>query len=83
MLTRRTIVECGRCGHGWTLGRAISLLERHALESHPCPRCGSYTLCYRDAKQNPRNSTHLHTFARLNQVTRSIMNEAERTVQPR
>lgn len=37
-------VSCGSCEHTWKLTGNWSVYEREAVESRPCPCCGSYTL---------------------------------------
>jgi Zn finger protein HypA/HybF involved in hydrogenase expression len=37
-------ITCAACGHAWAALRPFSLYEQQAVESCPCPRCGSYTL---------------------------------------
>ncbi|MBX9681806.1 MAG: hypothetical protein K2X38_23860 [Gemmataceae bacterium] len=37
-------IECDSCERLWSVASSLSLYGRQALESSPCPHCGSYTL---------------------------------------
>ena len=37
-------VSCGKCDHSWPLVGSWTVYETAAIESRPCPCCGSYTL---------------------------------------
>ena len=38
-------IACESCDHSWTVASGLSVFQRQAVESCPCPRCGAYTLC--------------------------------------
>lgn len=37
-------VSCGSCDHTWSLAGSWTVYETAAIESRPCPCCGSHTL---------------------------------------
>jgi hypothetical protein len=46
-MERLTIV-CDSCERLWSIACNISIYERQAMESRPCPHCGAYTLSCQD-----------------------------------
>ena len=44
----RLTISCETCDRSWSLGTSLSFYEQQALESRPCPHCGSYTLTCHD-----------------------------------
>ena len=48
-------VSCAACGRAWKMVVGNSVYERQALESKPCPHCGSCTLiCAEKRNEVPR-----------------------------
>jgi len=45
------MISCESCEGNWTVASSLSLYEQQARESHPCPKCGAYTLRCTSAKQ--------------------------------
>src|SRR6516225_2595670 len=43
-LVERFTISCESCEGTWSIASSLSIYERQARESHPCPRCGAYTL---------------------------------------
>jgi|HubBroStandDraft_5_1064220.scaffolds.fasta_scaffold2347950_1 hypothetical protein len=43
----RCVVECQSCDLEWPRTLLLSIYEREAIESRPCPGCGACTLCCR------------------------------------
>jgi rRNA maturation endonuclease Nob1 len=48
---QRLSIVCEGCERIWPLNCALTVYERQALESRPCPHCGSYTLSCNDPKE--------------------------------
>lgn len=48
------VITCASCGVSWKRLRPVSEFEQLALESHPCPACGAYTLSCRGPKPPER-----------------------------
>ena len=46
-MERLTIV-CESCERLWSPNCSLTIYEREAMESRPCPHCGAYTLCCQD-----------------------------------
>src|SRR5581483_3328995 len=44
----RFTISCQHCERLWSVTGALSVYERQAMESCPCPHCGAYTLSYQD-----------------------------------
>jgi hypothetical protein len=44
MTCERMTIVCDSCERLWTLACVLTVYERQALESRPCPHCGAYTL---------------------------------------
>jgi uncharacterized protein CbrC (UPF0167 family) len=45
-------ITCQSCGQAWLAAFPLSLYEQQAVESSPCPHCGAYTLCCRQADES-------------------------------
>ncbi len=60
-----SLVHCQACGFSWTRPLMRSIYERQAMESRPCPVCGSQTLTCRNVSstkkkpppKNPRDDS--------------------------
>ncbi len=51
MTNERVTIVCESCERLWALACCLSIYERQALESRPCPHCGAYTLsCHEPLK---------------------------------
>lgn len=49
------VIVCGSCALEWKRSGPLTDYEQLAMESRPCPVCGSYTLCCQPTPpQTPR-----------------------------
>src|SRR4051812_20224557 len=56
----RLTIRCDGCGRAWTVATSFSIYEQQAIESRPCPSCGSYTLgCCELADHRPANPSQM------------------------
>ena len=58
------IVSCASCDLRWDRVGNMSEYERQAVESHPCPRCGAYTLSCREPHSVLGRGHHWRDFDR-------------------